>query len=206
MKNFSSIYIKFTEKLYNLTKEFGYTGKIRLVNPIINQSREFHSENLYYNALMYSAYVRGLIYYIKYCDGNNNLERNLNYSKVYFDLVNLTMKVIYNNLDIDAPIPKVLAERAEIHLKEAKKENKEDKSNGIAKLSIEESLIAQHQLLALLDLLNTIEYNISEDSSENSNLEKIVTDKPDNKQFSLEIFIILIVVIIKLCLIKIKKK
>ncbi|NPE28958.1 hypothetical protein HNV12_13535 [Methanococcoides sp. SA1] len=119
-------------------------------NEALDQTQAYYDEGNYYFALMLAADAKASEYTI------DNKENNITLAKQRINDVDLAISSLKNNSYIDAPIVELKIELAKLHLKDAKDENS-IASSLLVHSSIQESIVANEQITALLDLKNSIE-------------------------------------------------
>jgi len=176
--NFSDIsgyvslkWIDIVGKTIDFFESIGYEEYLLFPKHAINQSKNYHSVGLYYDALMNAAYAKASIeYYTREHLAQTDTSQILALCELYLNYADVIMSRVYNDPDVDAPFAESTIEQAKLHLHDAEEQSGTNVV-AIAELSIQESLIAREQALASLDLkkaihlgLNDIE--ISEETSQ----------------------------------------
>jgi len=117
-------------------------------NEVLDKSQAYYDEGNYYFALMLAADAKTSEYTI------DNKGNNLTVAEQRINDVDLAS--LKNNSSIDAPIVELKIELAKLHLNDAKDEDS-IASSLLIHSSIQESVVANEQINALLDLKNGIE-------------------------------------------------
>ncbi len=165
LESVSSEWIGIVEATIDFYEDIGLKEFVLPSKDVLNLIKSYHSNGLYYVSIMNSAYAKALIEYNT--QGHllcNNYSQALTSCETYLNYVDLTMNMVYNNPDVDAPFAVSLIEQAKLHFQDAKKVESEENSVIIAGISIQESLIAREQAKAALELKNAIEQELSKDN------------------------------------------
>ena len=191
----SERWISYVESTIDYYEAIGYNNTLEYPKQILYQAINYNSEGLFYIAMMNVAYAKALLeYYTQAYPMYYDYSQTLSSCKTYLDLAKLTMNLVYNNSDVDAPLAKSIIEQAELHSQDAENKGIESSAITIAMISIQESLIARGQAFAALDLKNAIGYEISENN--------LANEKPLSQTNHLEIqYIMLSIIVIESLLI-----
>jgi len=166
VKYVASNWITHVESAISFYENIGYEQYLSYPKLILNQSKDYFSKELYYVAIMNAASAEALVdYYTHRYLTHSNQSEILTVCKTHFNYAELTMNQIYDDNDIDAPFAESTIELAKLHLEDAGKEENESSAGAIAGISIQESLIAQKQAWAALDLKNAIKQELNEDDT-----------------------------------------
>ncbi|MCD6541988.1 MAG: hypothetical protein J7K38_01525, partial [Thermoplasmata archaeon] len=155
-----------------------------------------YDEGYYYLALMESAQAKALMdYYLNRPDINNGKEA-IRIAETYLNYTSTSMSEIYESNLVDAPFAEIYFELAELHIKDAKKQDRDSAKITIATLSIKESMIAKEQAIAAMFLSKTAGLSLENPQS---------TDQNVNNSFNQYVLAGLILVVIVLALAIVKK-
>jgi hypothetical protein len=161
LKLVSSEWFTHAESLINSYKNIGYKNRLQYASTLLNQSKEYDTIGLGYISLMTSANAQALAHYKLYENiANVNYSQTLKDCETYLNYAEITMSQVYINSFIDAPYAESNIELARQHYQDAKNEDNEINASALARLSIQESLIAHEQAQAALDLKYVLNQNI----------------------------------------------
>jgi hypothetical protein len=157
VKQVASQWIDHASSTITFYQNMGYKQYLGYPNSILNQSKDFFSNELFYVAIIQAASSNALAeYYVHRSQIHSESSDILTVCDKYLDFGELSMNSLYNSDDIDAPFTESTIELAKIHLNEAKENENESSATATAGLSIQESLIAIEQAKAVWDLRNVI--------------------------------------------------
>ena len=193
---YSAIAYKWISTVKNMLKEFEEFGQFKDVKSLINSAEKHYDEGYYYLALMESAQAKALMdYYLNRPDINNGKEA-IRIAETYLDYTSTFMSEIYESNLVDAPFAEIYFELAELHIKDAKKQDRDSAKITIATLSIKESMIAREQAIAAMFLSKTAGLSIENPQSTNQNV---------NNSFNQYVLAGLILLVIVVALVIVKK-
>ena len=162
VKKVASKWIDFAESTIDFYENIGYQKYSLHSRQILNQSKEYYSNKLYYIAIMNAVYAKTLVeYYTHEYLTYREYPSASSSCKTYLNWTELIMNSVYNAIDVDAPFAKSMLEQAQLHLQDELKEKDKSNASAIARLSIQESLIAGQQAQAVLDLRHAVEQDLN---------------------------------------------
>ena len=163
VENVAPRWIDRVESIINFYNNSGYVEQLQYPKLILNESKEFYTNGLYYISIMNAAYAQALVDYYIYEDlFSVNYSQTISACRTYLNCSEITMDQIYSDPSIDAPFAESTIELAKLHLQDAENEETNTSAIALARLSIQESLIARQQALAVLDLKTAITEGVSE--------------------------------------------
>ena len=193
---YSAIAYKWISTVKNMLKEFEEFGQFKDVKSLINSAEKHYDEGYYYLALMESAQAKALMdYYLNRPDINNG-EEAIRIAETYFNYTSTFMSEIYESNLVDAPFAEIYFELAELHIKDAKKQDRDSAKITIATLSIKESMIAKEQAIAAMFLSKTDGLSLENPQS---------TDQNVSNSFNQYVLAGLILLVIVVALVIVKK-
>jgi len=136
----------------SLAENLDTRGDILVIaRDVLNESKKYYSEGKYYLALMNAAEAKALAEFVLDYEKYENYERALVQAEKCVEDAKNSMKGIYEDPDIDAPLAELHIEMAELHLEEAKN-MKTVSAFPLADITIQEALTGEEQVKAVLDL------------------------------------------------------
>ena len=129
---------------------------IVIARDVLNESKQYYSEGNYYLSLMSAAEAKALAEFVLNYEKYEKYEKALVQAEKCVEGAKDSMKEIYEDTDIDAPIAELHLEMAELHFEEAKNA-KTMSAIPLADIAIQEAQTAEEQVKAVVDLKNAIE-------------------------------------------------
>ncbi len=129
---------------------------IVIARDVLNESKQYYSEGNYYLSLMSAAEAKALAEFVLDYEKYEKYERALVQAEKCVKGAKDSMKEIYEDTDIDAPLAELHIEMAKLHFEEAKNA-KTMSAIPLADIAIQEALTAEEQVKAVVDLKNVIE-------------------------------------------------
>lgn len=129
---------------------------IVIARDVLNESKQYYSEGNYYLSLMSAAEAKALAEFVLNYEKYEKYEKALVQAEKYVEGAKDSMKEIYEDTDIDAPIAELHLEMAKLHFEEAKNA-KTMSAIPLADIAIQEAQTAEEQVKAVVDLKNAIE-------------------------------------------------
>jgi predicted S18 family serine protease len=151
-------WMKAAEQTLNYTVSF-MNRSGNLPQDLIDEAKALYKNGSYYQSLMKAAEAKTEAEYISNVPFFRNRSNALTLCQTTIEYVSLTMSKLYNEPTVDAPLAEENFEHAKLHLGDAEKEQDDGGCIAIASLSVQESLIAQQQALAALDINRVIKQN-----------------------------------------------
>ncbi|MEA2054383.1 MAG: hypothetical protein U9O96_04620 [Candidatus Thermoplasmatota archaeon] len=157
----ASRWIELAETAVEYVESFGGAAKAR---NLLEEAKGYCKAESYYLALMKASHAKSLAEYLTAHPGFNTRDEALKMCRTYLEYANLSLSRVYKEPTVDAPFAEMTIELAELHLKDAEKEESEGGAMAIASLSIKEALGAREQAVAALDLKKALGISFQEES------------------------------------------
>ena len=159
----SENWINHVQSSINFYESIGYKDQLIYAKDILNQSKQYNSNKLFYTSIMNAAYALAMIEYYIYQPGLLvNYSQTLQFCKTQLDYADTVMDTIHRDPNLDGIFAESTLELARIHLQDAEKEKNEINATSLALVSLQESIIVRQQALAVIDMKNAVIEGVSE--------------------------------------------
>jgi len=190
LKNISQKWITIAEISVRYVDSFGRTGPIKNCYKLLNESKNYLEENLYYLSLMKSAETKAIAEYLSGHAEYISKDEGLRICEVYLNLANLSLSRVYKEDSIDAPFAQLYFEESKLHFRDAKNARSEGTSASVISIAIKESFIASEQAKAALNLRLELSNFLNSKIEQEQNSELLDSDNKSTPAFNLTIFMI----------------